>query len=291
MTEFSGGSAEPKNSRLAPTRLCFILTTSSPPSRLPHTLRMSFRPMLQQRAVAPIAATLLAGGIALFPKKTAFAEEPRDNRKPIYDDFPADIPEPSKPSQLAAPAAPKLISAPAAQPAPSSPTPTDILTAQVRQARLFLYSHSLAAEQGFNNFLSRALNIENCFTNTVASLAPSAESGERLLPGGVYVVVTAMAGSIVSRNRGIFLRTASPLAFGTAAAYTLLPVTMRNVGDLVWEYEKKVPAVAEKHLAVRERAEHIWFTGIAHSGMARQMMEEKIGDTRKKLEELVSKGH
>lgn len=32
-----------------------------------------------QRAVAPIAATLLAGGIALYPKKTAFAEEPRDN--------------------------------------------------------------------------------------------------------------------------------------------------------------------------------------------------------------------
>lgn len=32
-----------------------------------------------KRAVAPIAATLLAGGIALYPKKTAFAEEPRDN--------------------------------------------------------------------------------------------------------------------------------------------------------------------------------------------------------------------
>ncbi|OGE50084.1 hypothetical protein PENARI_c018G00249 [Penicillium arizonense] len=252
---------------------------------------MSFRPMLQQRAVAPIAATLLAGGIALYPKQTAFAEAPRDNRKPIYDDFPADIPEPSKPAQPAQPAAPQLISAPAVQEAPSSPTPTDILTAQVRQARLFLYSNSLAAETGFNNFLSRALNIENCFTNTVASLAPSPESGERLLPGGVYAVVAAMAGSIVSRNRGIFLRTASPIAFGTAAAWTLLPVTMRNVGDLVWEYEKKVPAVAEQHIAIRDRAEHIWYTGIAHSGMARQMMEEKIGDTRKKLEELVSKGH
>ncbi|KAJ5349113.1 Mitochondrial protein [Penicillium brevicompactum] len=277
MTEFFGGSAEPKNSRPAPTRLCFILSTSSPtPS--PHTLRMSFRPMLQQRAVAPIAATLLAGGIALYPKQTAFAEVPRDNRKPIYDDFPADLPEPSKPAAPvaaavpAAPAAieaPKLISAPAAQQAPSSPTPTDILTAQVRQARLFLYSHSLSAEQGFNKFLSKALNIENCFTNTVASLAPSPESGERLLPGGVYVVVAAMAGSIVSRNRGIFLRAASPSR----------------------SYEKKVPAVADQHLAVRERAEHIWLTGLAHSGMARQMMEEKIGDTRKKLEELVSKGH
>ncbi|CAG7978904.1 unnamed protein product [Penicillium olsonii] len=260
---------------------------------------MSFRPMLHQRAVAPIAATLLAGGIALYPKQTAFAEGSRDNRKPIYDDFPADLPEPSKPAApvaaaVAAPAAieaPKLVSAPAAQQAPSSPTPTDILTAQVRKARLFLYSHSLSAEQGFNKFLSKALNIENCFTNTVASLAPSPESGERLLPGGVYVVVAAMAGSIVSRNRGIFLRSASPLAFGTAAAYSLLPVTMRNVGDLVWEYEKKVPAVADQHLAARERAEHIWYTGLAHSAMARQMMEEKIGDTRKKLEELVSKGH
>lgn len=100
-----------------------------------------------------------------------------------------------------------------------------------------------------------------------------------------------MAGSIVSRNRGVFLRTMSPLAFGTAAAWTLLPVTMRNVSDLVWEYEKKFPVVAEQHLAARERAGLIWHTGIAHSSMARQMMEEKIGEGRKKLEELVSKGH
>lgn len=235
----------------------------------------------------------MAGSIALYPKQTVFAEEPRDTvwlstlarslsnpykRKPIYDDSP-EIPEP----------APKLPS-----PAPeqsSSPTPTDILTAQVRQARLFLYSQSLAAENGFNAFLSRALNIENAFTNTVASLAPSADSGERLLPGGVYVVVSAMAGSIVSRNRGVLLRTASPLAFGTVAAWSLLPVTMRNVSDLVWEYEKQVPAVAEQHLAIREKAEQMWHTGVAHSGMARQMMEDKIGDARKKLEEVVSRGH
>jgi organizing structure protein 2 len=165
------------------------------------------------------------------------------------------------------------------------------LTAQIRQARLFLYENSLAAENCFNDFLSRALHIENAFTNTVASLAPSPESGERLLPGGAYVIVSAMAGSIVSRNRGIFLRTASPLAFGTVAAWTLLPVTMRNISDLVWEYEKKVPAVAEQHLYLRERAEQIWSTGVAHSAMTRAMMEDKIGETRKKLEELVGKGH
>ena len=212
-----------------------------------------------------------------------------------------EIPEPTKaitpsPAPASEPEAPKSeapvsISLPLLQSSPSSPTPTDILTSQVRQARLFLYSHSLAAENGFNDFLSRALHIENAFTNTVASLAPSAESGERLTPGGVYVVVAAMAGSIVSRNRGIFLRTLSPLTFGTVAAYTLLPVTMKNVGELAWSYEKRFPAVADQHIAIRERAEHIWYTGIAHSGMARQMMEDKIGDTRKKLEQMVSKGH
>lgn len=206
-----------------------------------------------------------------------------NQRKPIYDDDVADLP--SQPAPKPAPTAPPT------EPSTTSPTPTDLLTAQIRQARLFLYSHSLAAENSFNAFLSRALNVENAFTNTVSSLAPSPESGERLLPGGVYVVVAAMAGSIISRNRGIVLRTASPLALGTAAAWSLLPVTMRNVSDLVFEYEKRVPVIADNHLLVREKAEHIWHTGVAHSGMARQMMEEKIGDARKKLEEVVSKGH
>ncbi|KAJ5495700.1 hypothetical protein N7539_000816 [Penicillium diatomitis] len=246
---------------------------------------MSFRAMMNQRAVAPIAATLLAGGLTMYPQQV-YAEDLRD-RKPIYDDYPAEVAEPTKPTAPASQAIPVLTT----QSASTSPTPTDILTAQVRQARLFLYSHSLAAENSFNNILSRALHVENAFTNTIASLAPSPESGERLTPGGVYVIVSAMAGSIVSRNRGIILRTLSPLAFGTVAAWTLLPVTMRNVSDLVWEYEKKYPVVADQHLAIREKAEHIWYTGIAHSGMARQMMENKIGETRKKLEEVVSKGH
>lgn len=161
----------------------------------------------------------------------------------------------------------------------------------MRQARLFLYSQSLAAENSFNAYLSRALNIENAFTDTIASLAPSADSGEHLVPDGVYVVVSAMAGSIVSRNRGLLLRTASPLAFGTVAAWSLLPVTMRNVSDLLWEYEKKVPALAEQHLFIREKGEEIWQTGVAHSRMTRQIMEDKIGDARKKLEEVVSRGH
>ncbi|KAH8704883.1 putative mitochondrial protein [Talaromyces proteolyticus] len=247
---------------------------------------MSFRPMLQRRAVAPIAATLLAGGIVAYPRRTVYAEAPSDLRKPIYDDYPSELS--SEPIQLPNTS---LSLAPSSETQSTEPpSVTDLLEGQVRRARLFLYAHSLAAENAFNDFLSRVLRIENAFTDTVASLAPSAESGERLLPGGIYVVVSAMAGSIVSRNRGIVLRSATPLAFGTVAAWTLLPVTMRNVSDFLWEYEKKVPAVADNHLKARNFIEHTYTTGVAHSQMGRVMLEDKIGEIRESLEKWISKG-
>jgi organizing structure protein 2 len=156
--------------------------------------------------------------------------------------------------------------------------------------RLFIYAHSLAAENAFNDTLSRVLHVESRFTNTIASLAPPLESGERLLPGAVYVLVSAMAGSIISRNRGILLRTATPVAIGTVAAYALLPITMRNVGDLVWEYERRVPALAENHVRVRTIAEESWRRAVAHKGFARDWLEAKVGDGREVLEDWLKRG-
>lgn len=135
------------------------------------------------------------------------------------------------------------------------------------------------------------LRVENACADAVASLAPPPESGEKLLPGSIYVVVSAMAGAIGSRNRGIFLRTAMPLAFGALAARILLPVTMQNVADRGWEWEqKKAPGLAERHLRLRRSWDHTWSTGVAHSQMARLMMEEKIRHSRETLEKWVRKG-
>jgi MICOS complex subunit MIC26 len=67
-----------------------------------------------------------------------------------------------------------------------------------------------------------------------------------------------LAGSIVSRNRGIFLRATFPLGVGIAAGWALIPVTMRNVGDLIWEYEKRAPVVADTHLQIRAFGEDAW---------------------------------
>ncbi|KAK2742275.1 hypothetical protein FQN55_007944 [Onygenales sp. PD_40] len=260
---------------------------------------MSLHPLFQKR-VATGAAALVAGGIVFNPKRSVYAESPLDEtmrRKPIYeDDEPTSEALPEQPQQQQQqPKQPQL-----EQPQRSLLPPnlsasytstTDRLALQVRQARLFIYAHSLAAENSFNDALSRVLHAESRFTNTIASLAPSRESGERLLPGSIYVLVSAMAGSIVSRNRGIFLRTTTPLAIGTAAAWTLLPVTMQNVSDLLFEYEKKVPGVAEKHVQIREAAERSWHTAVAHSGMTRGILESKIAQGRGVLEGWVRKGN
>lgn len=173
----------------------------------------------------------------------------------------------------------------------SHQNPTDRLAEEVRRARLFIYRHSLSAETSLNDFLTRALNHETRIANTIASLAPNPSTGEKLLPGAVYVGVSGMAGSILARNRGVFLRTVSPLAFAGIAAAWCLPVTMGNVGDLVFEWEKQVPGLAEKHVAVKERVERFVDTGIAHSGMAGQMLEGQVGRGRKAIEDWLKKGN
>ncbi|KAF3480402.1 MICOS complex subunit [Arthroderma uncinatum] len=251
--------------------------------------------MLQRRLAATGAA--IAMGVAINPVQTAYAEAPPHNsyvsKKPMYDVDEEDNSirrkiekSPSKP----APSQPDTLSPQSPLVRSRSPGPTDQLAEQVRHVRLFLYRHSLVAENSFNDTVSRVLHAESQFTSTIASLAPPRESGERLLPGGIYVLVSAMAGSIVSRNRGILLRTASPIAVGTIAAWSLLPITMRNVSDLVWKYEQKVPALAENHVKAQFMVEHSVQQAIRLSGEARIWMESKIGQGRETIEKLISKG-
>ena len=201
------------------------------------------------------------------------------DKKPIYSPYPValTIPQPSSTS-------------PVSQPNPISPTPTDRLTEQVKRARVFLYHHSLSAENHFNHFLSWVFRKETDFSNTIASLAPSPETGEQLLPGAIYVLVATLTGSIVSRNRGIFLRTTFPLAVGIAAGWYLIPVTMRNTSDLIWEYEKKVPAVADTHTEISKLVSEAWKFTQAHTKGAAVWADEKTMEARKTVEELVSKG-
>jgi organizing structure protein 2 len=200
-------------------------------------------------------------------------------KKPIYSDPPT-APTTPKPSPTS----------PVSKPNPMSPTPTDRLTAQVKKVRLFLYDQSLAAENGVNSLMSWAFKQETSFTNTIASLAPSPETGEQLLPGAIYVLVATLGGTIVTRNRGIFLRATFPLAVGIAAGWVLIPVTMQNIADLSWEYEQKVPVVSNTHAQISGFTRDAWKQTKVHAKMVTQWADETTGESRKKIESWVEKG-
>lgn len=183
-----------------------------------------------------------------------------------------------------------LTNTPPSVPEASTPTPTDRLEVQIRNARLWLFTKTQSAEKHFNAGLTYLFRKETDFTNTIASLAPAAETGEQLLPGLIYVLVATMAGSIVSKNRNILVRSTFPLAVGITAGWMLIPVTMRNTGDLIWTYERKVPAIAQSHLAIRGAAFEAYRQLRDRSKGTIDWADRTADDTRKKVEELVGEG-
>lgn len=196
--------------------------------------------------------------------------------KPIYDDDWLLPPSTTKPATQRAPT--------------SSPRPTDRLASQVARARLFLHKYAAKTEDATNNALDKSFDLEKNFTSTVASLAPPKNSQEQLVPGLIYTLVSAMGSSILVRNRNILLRASVPLAVGIGAGYYFIPVTMGNVSELVWKYEKKYPVLADTHLRVRDRVTTFVQTGLAHTKMSVGMIEDKVTDARENVESWVSKG-
>ena len=199
-------------------------------------------------------------------------------RKPIYPDLPTPNPQKRRPE----PSVPSLVT--------EHPTPTDRLATQVRRCRIFVYDNVKTAEDGVNNLMSAFLAKEQSFTSTIASLAPSPQTGEQIMPGALYVLVASMAGSILSRNRNILLRAATPAAAGLGAAYVVLPYTMKNVGDLMWSFEEKSEFVAVNHLRIRGVLIEGWKQAKIWSEKTREWSEEVVKEGRETIERWVRKG-
>ncbi|KAI2635969.1 apolipo protein O-domain-containing protein [Xylaria nigripes] len=267
---------------------------------------MAARVLLRRKVVAPFLAATLVGG-ALFPS-VALAEAPSPQqpvqqllsprKKPIYDDW-EEAPLPKSTTPVPSPTSDTIPASSRSlvvseneqqQVVSRTPTPTDRLAAQIRLARLFLHKQVVLAEDEVNAAVDRAFSLEKSFTSTIASLAPSRESGEKLMPGLVYVLVGSMAGSIVSRNRNILLRASLPLALGIGAGWIVIPVTMGNVSDLLWTYEQRFPAIADAHVRTREGIQQGWHMTKLHAELSKNYVDEKIRDARSIVEDWVRQG-
>lgn len=76
---------------------------------------------------------------------------------------------------------------------------------------------------------------ERRLTTTIADL--HSDPREKLLPGFTYIVVAAMSGSILTRNKNFLYRFAAPLLLGSACFSYVLPTTFQNTADLLHSIE------------------------------------------------------
>lgn len=170
------------------------------------------------------------------------------------------------------------------------PTPTDRLATHVGTARRFINVHYRLACERFDEAFTKYLSYEHSVTRTVAGLAPPKDSPEKVLPGSIYVAIATMAAGIVTRRRLWPVRAVTPLLVGVGAAWYFVPETARNVGDLLWEWEQKVPQVAQTHQEVRDSAEEAWRKTYETTVQTRRKFDETVSSVRKSAEDLVRRG-
>ncbi|OLL25400.1 hypothetical protein NEOLI_001224 [Neolecta irregularis DAH-3] len=98
---------------------------------------------------------------------------------------------------------------------------------------------------GIDNLVDRWISLEGKIEKTANEVKPM--NGEKVMPGGMYVVISGMAGSILSRNRLFPVRLAMPILTSIGAAIYFLPQTSRNIGALLLKIERKIPKLEKVH--------------------------------------------
>lgn len=109
------------------------------------------------------------------------------------------------------------------------------------------------------------------------------------MPGAIYVLVAAMGGSVISRNRNILLRASAPVAAGIGAAWYVLPHTTRNVADLLWTYEEKAPVISINHMRIRGAIEESWKQAKIRGEATKRWSDERVKASREAVEGWVRK--
>jgi len=114
----------------------------------------------------------------------------------------------------------------------------------------------LKAHHEVQGVVSKWIGVEQAVERRVKSiLVPE----EPLTPGLLYVGVSALTGSILARNRSIFMRFALPPTLLLLSFDHFLPKTYHNLSSYFGSLEDKyLPAVAEKHDIAKAHTAMTW---------------------------------
>lgn len=69
-----------------------------------------------------------------------------------------------------------------------------------------------------------------------------------------------------------------------------MPVTMHNIGELVWGWEKRVPAVADAHLRIKDGSMKAWDMTKVHGELSARWVDDKVVKARETVGGWISRG-
>lgn len=116
------------------------------------------------------------------------------------------------------------------------------------------------------NYLNRGYERYDYNEKKVTGILSSLhEKQEDLFPNFIYIVIAALSGNIIARQRGILSRFLIPPTLGLAAFRYFLPQTCSNTFSFFWKFEeRKFPTVADQQKKTYYTAES-WFQTLSES--------------------------
>ncbi|CAN6650526.1 hypothetical protein TRVA0_024S01508 [Trichomonascus vanleenenianus] len=157
-----------------------------------------------------------------------------------------------------------------------------VLEETIGSARKWLAVQTATAQGEVDEAFGKYLKAEKSVTSTVAELKSDKED---ILPGGIYVLISALTGSILARNRTVVLRAAAPLAFGIGAFAYFLPQTFSNTRALTWKFEQKSPQLAEFHTKTQDGITNLVNDVYTVADDANKSLENGVRKTRELIAE------
>jgi organizing structure protein 2 len=156
------------------------------------------------------------------------------------------------------------------------PQPPTDLEKNIRVGRKFVIEKVDELDALLRRGVDQVIAAEHQVESTVKEIRPKRE---QLMPGALYTAIAALSGSIVSRNRNILFRFATPLLFGVGAGAYFLPETSSNVGNVLYRLESRIPGAQRYHDMT-----------ISHAKMGYQAVLDKVEDAEHMIGGAVESG-
>ncbi|ANB10919.1 Mic26p [Sugiyamaella lignohabitans] len=212
--------------------------------------------------------TLLGAGIVSY---SAIPVAMADSKKPIYDDEEKN----EETVVVVQPEETQLINTEYVGNTPIKSS--KFLEENIEVARKWVYEQSQTVQAKVDDSFQTYLQAERSVTSTVSNLK---DENEDILPGGIYILIGALSGSIFARRRGFVLRTVTPVIFGLGAFSYFLPKTFNNTRALVWSFEQKSPAIADTHIQIQNQVESLAESAKSAAEQSQSSLESGVHSVR-----------